>query len=114
MAYATKHAYGLKTADGVEVLIHIGIDTVNLEGKGFTSQVVQGQHVTKGTVLGTFDKKVIADAGYPVTTMVVITNSKSYETVARNMPFGGEVVPNDVILTAVPQAAAQSVKVAPV
>ncbi len=114
VAYATKHAYGLKTADGVEVLIHIGIDTVNLEGKGFTSQVVQGQHVTKGTVLGTFDKKVIADAGYPVTTMVVITNSKSYETVARNMPFGGEVVPNDVILTAVPQAAAQSVKVAPV
>lgn len=114
VAYATKHAYGLKTADGVEVLIHIGIDTVNLEGKGFTSQVVQGQHVTKGTVLGTFDKKVIADAGYPVTTMVVITNSKSYETVARNMPFGGEVGPNDVILTAVPQAAAQSVKVAPV
>lgn len=114
VAYATKHAYGLKTDDGVEVLIHVGIDTVNLEGKGFTSEVVQGEYVTKGTVLGTFDKQVITDAGYPVTTMVVVTNSKSYEKVVHDKLFGAKVVPTDVVLTAVPASEAENLIVAPV
>ncbi|MCT3074926.1 PTS beta-glucoside transporter subunit IIBCA [Leuconostoc citreum] len=108
VAYATKHAYGLKTADGVEVLIHIGIDTVNLAGKGFESQVVQGQQVKKGDVLGTFDKQVISDAGYPVTTMVIVTNTKTFKTVVLNQPFGASVASNDVIITAVPETAAQT------
>ncbi|GDZ83200.1 PTS beta-glucoside transporter subunit EIIBCA [Leuconostoc citreum] len=108
VAYATKHAYGLKTADGVEVLIHIGIDTVNLAGKGFESQVVPGQQVKKGDVLGTFDKQVISDAGYPVTTMVIVTNTKTFKTVVLNQPFGANVAPNDVIITAVPETAAQT------
>ncbi len=108
VAYATKHAYGLKTADGVEVLIHIGIDTVNLAGKGFESQVVQGQQVKKGDVLGTFDKQVISDAGYPVTTMVIVTNTKTFKTVVLNQPFGANVASNDVIITAVPETAAQT------
>ncbi|WP_349583341.1 sucrose-specific PTS transporter subunit IIBC [Leuconostoc citreum] len=108
VAYATKHAYGLKTADGVEVLIHIGIDTVNLAGKGFESQVVQGQQVKKGDVLVTFDKQVISDAGYPVTTMVIVTNTKTFKTVVLNQPFGANVAPNDVIITAVPETAAQT------
>ena len=108
VAYATKHAYGLKTADGVEVLIHIGIDTVNLAGKGFESQVVQGQQVKKGDVLGTFDKQVISDAGYPVTTMVIVTNTKTFKTVVLNQPFGANVAPNDVIITAVPETAVQT------
>ncbi|MCP1276234.1 sucrose-specific PTS transporter subunit IIBC [Leuconostoc citreum] len=108
VAYATKHAYGLKTADGVEVLIHIGIDTVNLAGKGFESQVVQGQQVKKGDVLGTFDKQVISDAGYPVTTMVIVTNTKTFKRVVLNQPFGANVASNDVIITAVPETAAQT------
>lgn len=108
VAYATKHAYGLKTADGVEVLIHIGIDTVNLAGKGFESQVVQGQQVKKGDVLGIFDKQVISDAGYPVTTMVIVTNTKTFKTVVLNQPFGANVASNDVIITAVPETAAQT------
>ncbi|GEK61619.1 PTS beta-glucoside transporter subunit EIIBCA [Leuconostoc citreum] len=108
VAYATKHAYGLKTADGVEVLIHIGINTVNLAGKGFESQVVQGQQVKKGDVLGTFDKQVISDAGYPVTTMVIVTNTKTFKTVVLNQPFGANVASNDVIITAVPETAAQT------
>ncbi|MGR8826126.1 sucrose-specific PTS transporter subunit IIBC [Leuconostoc citreum] len=108
VAYATKHAYGLKTADGVEVLIHIGIDTVNLAGKGFESQVVQGQQVKKGDVLGTFDKQVISDAGYPVTTMVIVTNTKTFKTVVLNQQFGANVASNDVIITAVPETAAQT------
>ena len=96
------------------MLILVGIDTVNLEGKGITSEVVQGQYVTKGTVLGTFDKQVITAAGYPVTTMVVVTNSKSYEKVVHDKPFGSKVVPTDVVLTAVPEAAAENLIVAPV
>jgi len=108
VAYATKHAYGLKTADGVEVLIHIGINTVNLAGKGFESQVVQGQQVKQGDVLGTFDKQVISDAGYPVTTMVIVTNTKTFKTVVLNQPFGANVASNDVIITAVPETAAQT------
>lgn len=108
VAYATKQAYGLKTADGVEVLIHIGINTVNLAGKGFESQVVQGQQVKKGDVLGTFDKQVISDAGYPVTTMVIVTNTKTFKTVVLNQPFGANVASNDVIITAVPETAAQT------
>lgn len=102
VAYATKHAYGIKTTDGVEVLIHIGIDTVNLEGKGFESQVTQGQKVKKGELLGTFDKQIIKDAGYPVTTMVIVTNTTEFSEVVRDEPFGAEIVPDNVIMTAIP------------
>ena len=102
VAYATKHAYGLKSTDGVEVLIHIGIDTVNLDGKGFTSQVTQGQQVRRGDLLGTFDKQVIAKAGYPVTTMVIVTNTTDFSNVALDTAYGDTVQSNDVIMTAVP------------
>lgn len=104
VAYATKHAYGLKSNDGVEVLIHIGIDTVNLDGKGFTSQVTQGQQVHRGDLLGTFDKQAIVDAGYPVTTMVIVTNTNSFPDVALDTNYGNTVQSNDVIMTVVPQS----------
>lgn len=112
VAYATKHAYGLQTNDGVEVLIHVGIDTVNLDGKGFESFVTQGQQVKKGDLLGSFDKKVIAEAGYPVTTMVVVTNTNSYEDVALDVEYGTTVLSDDVIMTAVPQATFENETVA--
>ncbi|WP_220739032.1 sucrose-specific PTS transporter subunit IIBC [Leuconostoc miyukkimchii] len=112
VAYATKHAYGLQTNDGVEVLIHVGIDTVNLDGKGFESFVTQGQQVKKGDLLGSFDKKVIAEAGYPVTTMVVVTNTNSYEDVALDVEYGTTVLSDDVIMTAVPQASFENETVA--
>lgn len=103
-AYATKHAYGLTTADGVEILIHIGIDTVNLDGKGFESFVKQGQTVSKGDKLGTFDAAIIKDAGYPVTTMVLVTNTNNFEQVIVDAPYGNQVITTDDILTIVPKA----------
>ena len=83
VAYETKHAYGLKSDDGAEVLIHIGIDTVNLKGDHFTSAVQQGQHVKQGDVLGTADINAIKQAGYDPTVMVVITNTNNYANVER-------------------------------
>lgn len=78
IAFETGHAYGLKSDDGAEVLIHIGIDTVSMEGKGFTQKVSANQKVKKGDVLGTFDSKAIADAGLDDTTMIIITNTADY------------------------------------
>ena len=83
VAYESKHAYGIKSDEGAEVLIHIGIDTVNLKGKNFTSNVKQGQHVEKGEVLGTVDVQGVIDAGYDPTVMVVITNTPSYANVQK-------------------------------
>lgn len=89
VAYETKHAYGIKTSDGAEVLIHLGIDTVNLKGKFFTSNVKQGDTINKGDLLGTFDNEKISEAGYDTTVMVVITNTMSYGAVE-------EISANDV------------------
>ena len=74
----TGHAYGLTTDDGMEILVHLGIDTVNLKGAPFTVAVKAGQHVNKGDLLGTFDQAAIKKAGLDATTIVLITNSKSY------------------------------------
>ena len=81
IAYQTGHAYGLRTAKGAEVLIHVGIDTVNMEGKGFEMKVSQGQQVKAGQVLGTFDSAAIKAAGYEDTTMVIVTNTADYASV---------------------------------
>lgn len=74
----TGHAYGLTTDDGMEILVHLGIDTVNLKGAPFTVAVKAGQHVNQGDLLGTFDQAAIKKAGLDATTIVLITNSKSY------------------------------------
>lgn len=104
VAYATKHAYVLTTTDGIELLIHVGIDTVNLEGKGFESFVEQGQKIKKGEKLGTFDASIIADAGYPTTTMVLVTNSAKFEEVANDVAYGQSISTDEKLLTAVPKA----------
>ncbi|MBC1537472.1 beta-glucoside-specific PTS transporter subunit IIABC [Listeria seeligeri] len=76
--FPTGHAIGITTNDGAEVLIHIGMDTVQLEGKFFTAHVKQGDTIEKGQLLVEFDIEGIKSAGYDVTTPVVITNSGSY------------------------------------
>lgn len=81
IAFATGHAYGLKTANGAEILIHVGIDTVSMNGDGFDQKVVQGTKVKAGDVLGTFDAAKIAAAGLDDTTMVIITNTADYASV---------------------------------
>ena len=81
IAFATGHAYGLKTENGAEILIHVGIDTVSMNGDGFDQKVAQGDKVKAGDVLGTFDAAKIAAAGLDDTTMVIVTNTADYASV---------------------------------
>lgn len=76
--YPTMHAIGLTLDNGVEMLIHIGIDTVNLDGKFFEKHADVGEHLTKGQRIVSFDMQGIEAAGYDLTTSVIITNSSNY------------------------------------
>ena len=76
--YDSKHAYGIQADSGAEILIHIGIDTVNLAGKFFSTNKKKGERVKKGELLGTFDREAIKNAGYDDTVMILITNSTVY------------------------------------
>ena len=79
--FDTKHAIGLESKDGVELLIHVGIDTVSLKGKPFAVCVEAGQKIKKGELLLRFDMKQIKDAGLSVVTPVIVTDAGKYETV---------------------------------
>ena len=96
IAFPTGHAFGLKTVDGAEVLIHVGIDTVTMNGDGFEAKVAQGDKVKAGDVLGTFDSNKIAAAGLDDTTMVIVTNTADYASVAPVAT--GSVVKGDAVI----------------
>ena len=81
LLFPTNHAIGLATDDGAELLIHVGMDTVELDGKGFTAHVVQGSKVKKGQLLLSFDMEAIQEAGYSIVTPVIVTNSADYQAV---------------------------------
>ncbi len=81
VAPASGHAFGINLDNGIELLIHVGLDTVNLEGKGFDVKVKQGDHVTAGQELVRVDRAVIEEAGYPLTTPVLITNTAKFASV---------------------------------
>ena len=76
--FKTKHAIGIKSEDGAEILIHIGMDTVKLNGEHFTAKIAQGDKVTKGQPIMEFDMEGIKNAGYSIVTPVVVTNSDKY------------------------------------
>ncbi|WP_061583106.1 PTS system trehalose-specific EIIBC component [Streptococcus gordonii] len=97
--FPTKHAVGIVSDQGVEMLMHIGMDTVNLEGKGFTAHVSQGDRVKAGDKLISFDIDLIKDAGYVTETPVIITNQDQYQADA----LGGlprQIVVGDALMTA--------------
>ncbi|AVK61643.1 PTS beta-glucoside transporter subunit EIIBCA [Lactobacillus sp. CBA3605] len=83
VTYDSHHAYGIKTDAGAEILIHLGIDTVNLNGEHFTTKVEKGDHVQAGDLLGTFDIAALTAANYDPTVMLVITNTPAYANVER-------------------------------
>ena len=96
IVFPTGHAYGLKTANGAEILIHVGIDTVSMNGEGFNHKVAQGDKVKAGDVLGTFDSAKIAAAGLDNTTMVIVTNTADFASV--NPVASGSVAKGDAII----------------
>ena len=79
--FDTKHAISLLTDDGAELLIHIGINTVELGGKYFDVKVAEGDTVKKGQLLTTFDMEAIKAAGYPCTTPMIVCNTDDYKAV---------------------------------
>ena len=96
IVFPTGHAYGLRTANGAEILIHVGIDTVSMNGEGFNQKVNQGDKVKAGDVLGTFDSAKIAAAGLDNTTMVIVTNTADFASV--NPVASGSVAKGDAII----------------
>jgi PTS system beta-glucosides-specific IIC component len=76
--FPTHHAIGITSDEGAEILIHVGMDTVRLEGEHFTAHVKQGDRIERGQKLITFDIEKIKQAGYPLTTPVVVTNASNY------------------------------------
>jgi len=78
----TKHALGLKSDSGIEVLVHVGMDTVDMNGTGFTLSVRSGDRVKCGQQIMTFSLSDIEAAGHPATTAVIITNTDQYKEVS--------------------------------
>ncbi len=90
------HAVGITSADGIELLIHVGVDTVQMNGKGFTPKVKEGATVISGQELLEFDRKAIADAGHPDIVVVIVTNADSMEDLIIKEPgrieYGTEMI----------------------
>ncbi|HCB0897828.1 TPA: PTS beta-glucoside transporter subunit IIABC [Klebsiella variicola subsp. variicola] len=91
--FQTKHAIGLQSDSGIELLIHVGIDTVKLDGVPFTAHVKEGDRVQAGDLLIEFDRQAILDAGYDLATPIIISNSDDYreiDTVASSAVEAGQ------------------------
>ena len=86
----SNHAVGLVMNNGLEILLHVGLDTVDMKGEGFTIHVNEGDRVKAGDKLITFDPEKIKAAGHPLTTMMVITNDAGYQTFTFNAGLEGE------------------------
>lgn len=94
--FDTKHAIGIKGINGEEILIHVGIDTVNLQGKPFHIQVEEGMEVKAGDILGKFYINKIKEAGLSTVTPIILTNAEEYETV--EFFTGKKIKRNDAVM----------------
>lgn len=94
--FPTYHAIGITSDKGVEILIHVGMDTVQLEGRCFTPKIAQGDRIKAGQLLLEFDIKGIKEAGFMVTTPIIVTNSDSYldviETDKKTVEYKEELI----------------------
>lgn len=99
MLFPTRHAVGLMSDNGCEVIIHIGMDTVQLNGKYFEAHVNEGDKVKKGDLLITFDKDAIEREGYSLDTPVLVTNTKDYMEVVAMNRCGSKVHCGDEVIT---------------
>ena len=96
LLFPSKHAIGLVDEMGIELLMHVGLDTVQLNGDHFTAHVKQGDAVKKGQLLLTFDKAAIEQAGYQIQTPIIITNPSNYQV--DPLMQEGSVKVNDAII----------------
>ena len=92
--FPTGHAYGILRPDGVEILVHIGINTVELGGEGFSPQVTQGQSVKAGQPLAKFNRQLLMDKGYDPTIMLIVTDAKGKEFHLKQegKVYGGDIL----------------------
>lgn len=93
----TKHAIGMESEDGVELLIHVGLDTVNLMGEGFVSHVAVGDSVELGEMLISYNKDSLIDKGINDITMLVIVDSKDHEFVKFNVNENVQITKSPLI-----------------
>lgn len=97
LMFDTGHAVNLKSKDGVEILIHVGLDTVSLKGEGFKTFKKTDEEVKKGDLLIEFDKEALLDKGFDIVIPMVICNTDEYKEV--NAITGNDVSINDTVLT---------------
>ena len=101
MVTDSKHAVSMETAEGVELLIHVGMDTVKLEGRGFQAMVKAGDAVKKGQLLLKFDLEAVRKAGYDLSTPVVVTNGDRFAVSpsgAGHVQVGDEIAEVEAIV----------------
>ncbi len=93
----SKHAVGLTLANGMEILIHVGVDTVEMKGEGFTYLVSDGQKVRKGDALMTFSKERIAATGHPDTVLMIVTEEGNANGVEMHSGMEGSALSAEVV-----------------
>lgn len=99
VSVAMGHAVGIVSPDGVEVLVHIGVDTVNMQGKGFTGYAAQGAEVAAGDPLITMDRSAIAAAGHPDCVVMAVSNTADFAAVELAVEPGSTVAAGDALVT---------------
>lgn len=97
LLFPTKHAFAVRSAEGVEVLVHIGVDTVNLNGEGFASTKNQGDHVERGEIIVAVDMEQVADKVPSLVTPVIITNGADFKVDELKLDADADEAPLTVV-----------------